>query len=81
MATKTITIELDVYDRLVAQKRTSRDSFSQVLRRAHWDRPRGLGSEILASLESDGPLLDDGILDEIERLKGSAEVAPSKWDS
>ena len=36
MATKTISIELDVYERLKRAKRSPRESFSSVLRRAHW---------------------------------------------
>jgi hypothetical protein len=52
MATKTITLELDAYDRLRRAKRSPRESFSSVVRRAHWEGPAGTGPDVLASLRS-----------------------------
>lgn len=37
MATKTITLELDAYEKLKRAKRKPRESFSSVVRRARWD--------------------------------------------
>jgi hypothetical protein len=37
MAIKTISLEIDAYERLRGAKRGPRESFSQVVRRAHWD--------------------------------------------
>jgi predicted CopG family antitoxin len=37
MATKTITLELDAYERLRRAKRKPKESFSSVVRRARWD--------------------------------------------
>jgi predicted CopG family antitoxin len=49
MATKTITLELDAYERLKSAKRGARESFSSVVRRARWDESRGAG-DVLAKL-------------------------------
>ena len=39
MATKTISLELDAYEKLQKAKRSERESFSQVVRRARWEDP------------------------------------------
>jgi predicted CopG family antitoxin len=39
MPTKTISIELDAYELLKAEKRSDRESFSQVVRRLTSERP------------------------------------------
>ena len=46
MATKTISIELDVYERLKSLKKDSLESFSQVIRRAHWGEERSTAANI-----------------------------------
>lgn len=52
MATKTISIELDVYERLKALRKTPSESFSKILRRS-LPTKRGLtGAEILAMIEN-----------------------------
>lgn len=51
MATKTISIELDVYERLKALRATPSESFSKVLRRSLPNRTGLTGAEILAMIE------------------------------
>ena len=71
MATKTISIEIDVYDRLKALKQTSSESFSQVLRR-ELSPPRGILARDLLRMIEDGSYpqlgLTDAEVDEIENI-------------
>ena len=70
MATKTISLELDAYEKLKRAKRQPRESFSSVVRRARWDEMTGAG-QLLESLRElhrlhPGSLLEDAALDQIE---------------
>ena len=62
MATKTISIEIDVYDRLKALKQTSSESFSQVLRR-ELSPPRGIRAQHLLRMIEDGSYPQLGLTD------------------
>jgi len=50
MATKTISLEIDAYEKLRGAKRRERESFSSVVRRARWDDLAPSAGEILAGL-------------------------------
>ena len=72
MATKTITLELDAYEKLRRAKRSPRESFSSVVRRGHWGSEASTGRSVLAALEALRDtkldvLLDDVDLEDIER--------------
>ena len=71
MATKTITLELDAYERLKRAKRRPRESFSSVVRRGRWDDVGLTGSELVESLKQLGAqhpqcLLSDQELDRVD---------------
>ena len=51
MATKTLSIELDAYELLAAEKSEPRESFSRVIRRLFAERPAHTAGELLAALE------------------------------
>jgi len=53
MATKTISLELDAYERLRRARRSPRESFSSVVRRARWEGAGATGPEVLAMVEPD----------------------------
>lgn len=81
MPTKTITLELDAYEKLRRAKRSARESFSQVVRRARWDEAACTGSSILrqlAELRSERPdaFLPDDMLDRIEERSRARTVRP-----
>ena len=76
MATKTISIELDVYERLKALKNSPSESFSQVIRRT-LPRPGGLAAcDILKMIEDGSFPKVDWTDEEIEAIEsiGSAVV-------
>ena len=52
MAIKTISLEIDAYDKLRQAKRGDRESFSSVVRRAHWDDAASTAGEILEGLRA-----------------------------
>jgi len=83
MATKTISIEVDVYDRLKALKQTSSESFSQVLRR-ELSPPRGIrASDLLRIANEDGGVLKvtEAQLQDIEEAKESLSQWSDPWNS
>ena len=51
MAIKTISLELDAYERLKRAKR-GKESFSAVVRRAHFDAAESTGAAILAATQA-----------------------------
>jgi hypothetical protein len=88
MATKTISLELDAYDKLKTAKRSERESFSSVVRRARFEGGSGFGSSILTVLQrlhSDNRLISEEALDRLEEVRGhdvdSPRVTPSKWEA
>jgi len=83
MATKTISIELDAYEKLSRAKTGPRDSFSKVIRRTHFEVPTPTGSELLEHLDKlFAHLPDDGISleDALAALPEDPPVATSPWD-
>lgn len=52
MATKTISIETDVYDLLAREKREPNESFSRVIRRLFAERPTLTAGELLDAMKS-----------------------------
>ncbi len=79
MATKTISLELDAYEKLKRAKRSERESFSEVVRRAHWDVEASTGSRVLAHLSElrarhPGSFLPDDVLDRLDERVRSRTV-------
>ena len=71
MATKTITLELDAYEKLRKAKRSERESFSEVVRRARFDDGGSTGRKILERLTDlrrryPDSFLPDDVLDRID---------------
>ena len=76
MATKTISLELDAYEKLKKAKRNERESFSSVVRRARFPHETRTGRQVLAALralEESHPecLLSEEVLDRVSERAGS----------
>lgn len=73
MATKTISIDLEAYERLRRARRSRNESFSKVIKRAVWSDPPHSARALLEALER-VPLMNEEALDRLE--KAQAEDAP-----
>lgn len=89
MASKTISLSIDSYNRLKAARKHPGESFSSVIRRACWDDdiPVGDGNKILRyykELEASGtaPYMDEETLAKMdERTSNGRTVrATTRWD-
>lgn len=79
MATKTISLRLDAYDRLRRARLHPRESFTEVVLRAQWP-DRGLtGGELRETYEREGPLFSEAGLDRIEEATAQDEPPRDKW--
>jgi hypothetical protein len=84
MATKTITLEIDAYEKLKRAKQSPRESFSSVVRRARFDEGQTTIGQLLAELEyragAGAVNFDDGELDALEAAQRSPRYSESEWD-
>jgi len=86
MATKTISLELDAYEKLRSAKK-GRESFSQVVRRASFQGEAFTGESILRELEAAHRKPGDlpkSVLDYWEKVARvdakKPRITPSQWD-
>lgn len=61
MATKTISVDLEAYEKLKRARIRPDESFSRVIKRAHWEAPPATGAALLEVLEETEPLPDEVI--------------------
>jgi hypothetical protein len=73
MATKTISIDLEAYERLRRARRERSESFSMVIKRAHWPAPPRTAGAFLKALDG-VPNLADEVLERLD--KGQADDLP-----
>jgi predicted CopG family antitoxin len=78
MATKTISIDLEAYNRLNAARRHPRDSFSQVIRRAQWPNEARTCGGLLEALPG-MPAADEAVIDFLEHAQRSDHPPDSPW--
>jgi hypothetical protein len=78
MATKTISIDLDAYERLRRARRERDESFSQVIKRAEWPAPPSTGAALLAALGS-APVLTERSLALLERAQRDDSPPGDSW--
>ena len=81
MATETISLELDAYEKLKAAKWTSQESFSEVVRRAQFPTKPHTAGELLGEFKSrsgDSPMSDEA-LDLLAAAQENSRRQPSHW--
>lgn len=81
MATKTISLRLDAYEKLRAARRQASESFSQVILRARWPEESVTAGELLRLYRERGGVLSNKDLDRIDELKAQAEPSDDKWSA
>jgi hypothetical protein len=78
MTTKTISVDLDAYDRLRRARIRSDESFSQVIKRARWDAPPSTAAALLKALEQ-APVPDEGLIQRLEAAQREDAAPEDAW--
>lgn len=71
VATKTITLEIDAYEKLRSAKRSPRESFSEVVRRLPLPQTALTASRLLVLRKTSGPLLTEADAAAIDHLNAT----------
>ena len=79
MATKTISLTVEAYERLRRARRTPKESFSQVVMRAAWNDETVTGRDLLARLARDVPRFTEDEIAAVERVKKDDRPPELKW--
>ena len=79
MATKTISLRVEAYERLRKARRFPEESFTEVVLRAQWPETTITGAELLKRCRESGPFLGEEGLSRIEELKVADRPPEDKW--
>lgn len=80
MATKTISVDLEAYERLRAARRSPNESFSQVIKRAHWRNETPTAGALLDAL-AELPTVDDDVLARLDEAQRADAPPEDRWRS
>ena len=78
MATKTISIDMEAYERLRRARRDPAESFSRVIKRAEWPTPQRTAGGLLEALAR-APTLSGGMLDWLDSAQQRAATGGEAW--
>ena len=82
MATRTVELEADAFEKLEAAKWAPQESFSEVVRRAQFPQKAHLASDLLEDFKQRAgcsPLSDDA-LDMLSEIQANPARGRSHWD-
>lgn len=79
MATKTISVDLEAYERLRMARMHERESFSKVIKRAVWTAEGGTAAALLAWREGQEGVVAEEVLDGLDAVQEADEPSPDKW--
>jgi Uncharacterized conserved protein len=78
MATKTISIDLEAYERLRAARCEPKESFSRVIKRAEWHQSGKTCGSLLADMK-DMPAANEDVLKRLEQAQGEDAAPDNAW--
>ncbi|HTY28893.1 MAG TPA: antitoxin VapB family protein [Mycobacterium sp.] len=78
VATKTISVDLEAYERLRAARRSPSESFSQVIKRASWRSEATTAAGLLDAL-ADVPTVGDAALERLEDAQRADTAPEDPW--
>jgi predicted CopG family antitoxin len=81
MATKTLSVDLEAYERLRAARLDQRESFSKVIKRAIWPAETGTAADLLVWRQKSGDLVSEEVLDSLDAEQESDLPSSDKWSS
>ena len=79
VATKTISIDVEAYERLRAARLRSNESFSRVIKRAQWTESPSTGATLLRALEA-APVPERRVLKRLEKAQASDAPPENAWN-
>lgn len=80
MATKTISLKIEAWERLRRARQSPDESFSDVVMRATWPEVGSTAGELLAEYGTGGPHLSSDALDRIEDADTADSPPEDKWN-
>jgi len=78
MATKTISIDIEAYERLRRARRARSESFSKVIKRAVWPTPPQTAGALLEAFEG-ASILDESVLGKLDQAQSADRPPEDPW--